>query len=279
MPHPVKIVSPQVWVNALADMKNFLQTSLPMNGGCFRVVPGWVVNSVLPDEHLLYYVGDGGFTATAAGQTYDMHAGSLIWLMPGTPFIYRLPQGQSLTLYRFRLKVMSHRSSVRIMPDCFVAHGYAQGRAWYEKLMQDALMPDSRDSVYRRALLVGLFTELFVHAQAPAQSQQLGSGQQRALEQYAQLHIREPISPADLARAMNLSPDYFTRLFRRTYGMPPRKWIVHQRIRHAAQRLVQSSLSVSDVAGELGYSDLFFFSRQFKEVMGMSPLRYRRSSY
>lgn len=82
-------------------------------------------------------------------------------------------------------------------------------------------------------------------------------------------------SPADLAALLRLSPDYFTRAFWATFGIPPRAWLVRERMNAAAQRLAEL-LRVSDVAQELGDDDLFLFSRQFKQVFGVSPRSYRR---
>jgi len=79
--------------------------------------------------------------------------------------------------------------------------------------------------------------------------------------------------PAELARALGLSPTWFARLFRRTYGCAPRAWLVRQRIGHAAERL-QSAASIGAVASEFGYADLFLFSRQFRAVLGSSPRRW-----
>jgi AraC-like DNA-binding protein len=58
----------------------------------------------------------------------------------------------------------------------------------------------------------------------------------------------------------------------------PKTWLVRRRIHHAALRLDESDDPVSVVASDLGYPDLFLFSRQFKMVMGRSPRHYRARS-
>lgn len=279
MPYSFHMVSSEQWLHALLDVHNDTITSLPMNGGCFDITPGWRVDSILPEDHLLYYVGDGGFIASVDGRQHHLRTGSLIWLMPGIPFHYHLPADESLTLYRFRLRVTSGKSHLRMKQDYWIEHGFSQGRMWYEKLIHDAQSAVPSSDVYVRALLAGFFSELFAHARAPISGRVLASHQQHLIEQYMNDRIREQIIPVDLAKVAGLSFDYFSRVFHRTYGMPPRKWIVQQRIRHAAERLAHSSLSVSDVAEEFGYRDLFFFSRQFKSVLGISPTKYRRNNY
>jgi AraC-like DNA-binding protein len=52
-------------------------------------------------------------------------------------------------------------------------------------------------------------------------------------------------------------------------------FIVEARLNRARQLLLESTLSVSQIADELGYEDVFFFSRQFKERTGRTPTEYR----
>ena len=79
-----------------------------------------------------------------------------------------------------------------------------------------------------------------------------------------------------LAASMHYSPDHFTRLFKKFTGKTPRDFIVQTRIEAAKSLLLLSEFSISEVAEQLGYSDLFHFSRQFKEKCGCSPNTYRK---
>jgi AraC-like DNA-binding protein len=60
--------------------------------------------------------------------------------------------------------------------------------------------------------------------------------------------------------------------------MNPEQFTIHARI-HRAQRLLrETDLTVKAVGEALGYSDIYFFSRQFKQVAGRSPTEYRQQS-
>lgn len=54
------------------------------------------------------------------------------------------------------------------------------------------------------------------------------------------------------------------------------EWLVRERLRWAAQRLSESDIAIGDLARQLGYPDIFSFSRQFKQVHGVSPRAHRR---
>ena len=76
---------------------------------------------------------------------------------------------------------------------------------------------------------------------------------------------------AKLAREHGYSPDHFTRLFKAATGQTPELYAVQARI-HRAQQL----FGIGEIAATLGYRDIYFFSRQFKQFTKVSPRQYRR---
>lgn len=80
-----------------------------------------------------------------------------------------------------------------------------------------------------------------------------------------------------LASEAGYSADHLTRVFRQVMGMTPQAFVVHERIGRARRLLVESSLTVQQVGDVLGYSSVYFFSRQFKQKTGLSPSQYRRT--
>ena len=79
-----------------------------------------------------------------------------------------------------------------------------------------------------------------------------------------------------LAAEAGYSRSRFTRLFAEANELPPREFITRCRMERARALLQESTMSISEIAYALGYSDVFFFSRHFKEITGLSPLAYRR---
>lgn len=79
------------------------------------------------------------------------------------------------------------------------------------------------------------------------------------------------LSLAEVARAVHVSPNYLTALFRAETGMPLGRFILGERIARAQQCLGEGGASVKTVSEKLGFSDQFTFSRAFKRVTGQSP--------
>ena len=87
----------------------------------------------------------------------------------------------------------------------------------------------------------------------------------------------EPISVADMARAAALSPAYFSREFRRTFGESPHQYLLTRRLERAAALLRNTDRTVTEVCIAVGLSSLGSFTTSFRRVYGATPLEYRRS--
>lgn len=81
-----------------------------------------------------------------------------------------------------------------------------------------------------------------------------------------------------LAACFNLSANYVSEYFRKFTGESLQRYITQYKIRLVEQRLIHSPLTVSQIAGELGFTDESHLSRQFRKYNGQSPLAYRRNS-
>jgi len=80
----------------------------------------------------------------------------------------------------------------------------------------------------------------------------------------------------ELARIAGLSVSQFARVFSRQMGMPPMRHIARRRVEKAKRLILQTNLSLAEIAERLGYGDPFFFSRQFKRYAGYPPGELRR---
>lgn len=93
---------------------------------------------------------------------------------------------------------------------------------------------------------------------------------------YISRHIGEKISLKDLTTKFGVSDTYLQTMFRTVYGMPVISFIRAQKMQSAAQVLIHSLRSISDIATEYGYENEGKFSAAFKKIMGDSPSVYRK---
>lgn len=98
------------------------------------------------------------------------------------------------------------------------------------------------------------------------------------------LHIRQHISNPDMLRVeylasrFNLSANYVGEYFRKFTGDSLQHYITQYKIKLVQQRLAYSELTVSQIAGELGFTDESHLSRQFRKHSGVSPLEFRKNA-
>ena len=83
-------------------------------------------------------------------------------------------------------------------------------------------------------------------------------------------------SVAEMAASVRLCGAQFSRRFRAITGLTPNRFIVEERLGRAESYLRETSMSVQEIAGRLGYRDVYFFSRQFRRFRGVCPTGVRR---
>jgi AraC-like DNA-binding protein len=88
----------------------------------------------------------------------------------------------------------------------------------------------------------------------------------------------EPLDIAALARIACVSEAHFIRTFRATFGETPHRYLQRRRIERSMFLLRESDRCITDICFAVGFNSLGTFSRTFREIVGQSPLAYRRSS-
>lgn len=88
-------------------------------------------------------------------------------------------------------------------------------------------------------------------------------------------NLNRKLKLKDIATEVNLSTSHFSKLFMNRTGHSPIDYFIQLKVQRACRFLDNSARSISDIAREMGFEDQFYFSRQFRKVMNMSPREYR----
>ena len=104
----------------------------------------------------------------------------------------------------------------------------------------------------------------------------LAAWQQRTVAAYIEEHLAEQIPLAALAELARLSPYYFCRAFKQSFGMPPHRYHNSRRIEHAKTLLAKPVSSVTSIGFSVGFSETSSFSVAFRKTTGFTPTAYRR---
>ena len=95
------------------------------------------------------------------------------------------------------------------------------------------------------------------------------------IRHYIGEHLDE-VTRSSISEVFYLSPNYLSKLFRKEMGVSLSEYIQGQRMARAKRLLLQTELSISQIAAETGYPSFAHFSKQFKKFVGMTPGEYRR---
>lgn len=102
----------------------------------------------------------------------------------------------------------------------------------------------------------------------------------RALVKVANLmesHFEEPLSAVELAKLAGLSLRQVQRMFNESLNTTPTKYYLRLRLRRARELLIQSDMSITEVAVACGFQSICHFSKSYKQVYGRAPRVERRN--
>lgn len=89
---------------------------------------------------------------------------------------------------------------------------------------------------------------------------------------YIEKHfLDKKITAEELTLCCTISYPYIKKLFVKKFGVPPIKYSIQLKINYACDLLKSELYTISQISEICGYNDIYFFSRQFKEYMGLSP--------
>jgi len=90
-------------------------------------------------------------------------------------------------------------------------------------------------------------------------------------------HMHETVSLKQISEAAQFSSSHLNYLFKHSTGYAPIEYFLRMKIQASSRDLYFSNLPVKDIASFYGIEDPYYFSRQFKKIMGLSPKNFRKN--
>jgi AraC family transcriptional regulator len=106
----------------------------------------------------------------------------------------------------------------------------------------------------------------------------LATWQARRTLTYIEANLASKIEISDLANAVALSRSHFSRAFRHSVGLSPMEYVVVRRVERAKAMISGTRETLAEVALACGFADQAHLNRRFRNIVGESPGRWRRSN-
>jgi len=265
-----------------------------------KVKPDWFMpmESHIGFEILLILEG---CQETVMGQSrYILKQGDIMLISPGFKHENRClsPEGMTYFTAHFNVDDPLFREEMTLNNRVLFPAG-TPDNAKLRSILEDWMVRSTPGGMYSTAerfrFQAGLFELLSLLSQIASDDNAASAGNSPTSVQYAKAIAeaikqsikvpshsgsgsRENVKIEDIAAALGISSGYGLEVFRKVYGMSPRKYMSELKLNEAKVLIAQADLSLQEVAERLGYSHLSHFSRQFKRWTGRSPLQYRQKT-
>jgi AraC-like DNA-binding protein len=231
-------------------------------------------------RHAISFVESGGFALRVAGRWHHLEPGHLFVTTPGLEFACahdaERPDDVCLSVRFAEAAVESLRSAGAGGLGAPVAS--ADNRRRYLGLQ---LAAGDGDGARTEALAGALYWSLSTPGpvRRPFGAGQLGwyAARLARARELMDTAWAAPLTLSQIAREAGMSPYHFARVFAELEGVPPHRYLVAVRLRHAAARL-QAGGGVTDTAHATGFGSPSHFATAFRRRFGVTPSRYGRAT-
>jgi AraC-like DNA-binding protein len=245
--------------------------------------------------HVVLYTRSSG-SYRKCGNEYPAQPGTLVIISPGQShdfvslrrssvyseitFSLVAPTGKVLTLaFEDILRIYTGVEG-RVPDELHLTKEAAQELTVIMIQIMDYLQsPSSMSDFYAQRALASLFEMIVAHCYTEGIRGAALARDNRIVQvkQYIDEHYAEDIAAEDLAAMSHCSKGHLFRAFKRCFRVSPLAYQQDLRF-EAAQRLLRfTSLRCYEIAQRVGYANVYYFHRQFKKKMGLTPRRYRQS--
>lgn len=269
------------------------------NPTVFYVSKVKLVNEGIYHDHdfaELAYVLSGKGKYLIEGQEFDVEAGDLVICNPGVKHTHVVINSKEPTIEfisgftDFHFKNMAP-NSIELPDKSYILHTTAELKQEISKHCYSMIAERESNQVGRyfmfKTHLMQMLLLVMREIADVEKTEQKGYNFETYNKNYAVNRIisylnenyEHKISLEQIAHNMYLSPVYISKIFKEETGESPINYLIKIRLEKAKDILLNcEGGSIKNIANQVGYDDVYHFSKLFKKYYGISPLYYKKNS-
>ena len=252
-------------------------------------------NGAHAPHNIVLYCTEKTLNMSVSGNCIQLEKGDLLLIPTGAFYKPLECDGCSYYFFHFEAAVCAESTSVPkavvISPHVGLTNGhgytcisryesvitvpiYVQSAPYFvAEIFKKAEKLRPNKNFYDQMLLDCLLRELLIHV-GMTKSTQYNKHLSDLLD-HIERNYSKDLSLRALAKVSELSESYIARLFKNNLSLKPSEYVNKVRVSVATSLLSETNMSVSEIAEACGFSDVYYFSKTFKKIVGVSPSKIR----
>lgn len=242
----------------------------------------------------IYYLFSGDRKFFINDSIYNVYKGDLVLIEKGA--IHRTTYSSDKTHERIYIYLpetylmkLCRRYGEKEVMSCFTYPllSIPQNRRTYiETLLMKIESEYNNGDIYSELLIEGYLNELMIfilryenyRMQTATTPMDQADEQMQQAARYILGHYKEQITLGYMAQFTSMSPSYFSKRFKEATGFGFKEYLLNVRMKQASKLLLETKMSITEVAYTCGFNDSNYFGDVFKKMRGMPPIRYRKNN-
>lgn len=253
-----------------------------LNAGFQKCEPGYHVGPVAHDRYIIHHIAIGKGRYVVKDQAFSLQRGDTFVIFPDTVVEY---QADPCEPWQYNwVGFQGAMAKTLVSQTGMTPQNPVMGQGDSETIRQllYQIYSSRGETLSNQAAMTGylylLMAQLIGASLQPVNEDISMMYLKRATEFIAKYYTK-PITVEEIARHLNISRSHLYRIFVKHMDISPKAYLDQYKIHMACVLMVQTSLSLQQIAAAVGYDDPFHFSKVFKREKNCSPAQYRQQYF
>ncbi len=243
----------------------------------------WSASNILPEYNKFYFIQSGEGEICIDGVTYHPKAGDLMLLPANRVQSYRTIPGNTYVKYwcHFNANVVN-TPLFNLIETPYIVHydKVLPINNMFKKIIDNYQKEDILSVLTAKTelaqILLSFFHKTGNNLKEYSDEQKVVLDRIQIIKKFVYDNIKENITLQMLADTVHFNPNYFVTYFKKQYKITPMKFVQLLRVEKSKELIVNTDLSINEIAYMMGFSDAAHLSNRFKKQVGYTPIEYRK---